>query len=87
MNSDSMVQGALGNPVYRWTTGVEFTTGSLGQGVAGSVGMAWASKCYQDLFNRVNFELLIFDVYALAGDGGLQRVSQQKQPRWQSSGS
>jgi len=51
-----------GHPEYRWTSGVETTTGPLGQGVATSVGLAAR-------YNRDGFPLFDFDVYALAGDG------------------
>src|SRR5207249_11775998 len=60
-----------GHPEYRWTSGVETTTGPLGQGVATSVGMAIASKWLAARFNRPGFELFDFDVYVLAGDGDL----------------
>ena len=60
-----------GHPEYRWTSGVEATTGPLGQGVACSVGMAIASKWMAAYFNRPGFEMFGFDVYALAGDGCL----------------
>src|SRR4029079_19653794 len=59
---------APGHPEYRWTSGVETTTGPLGQGVATSVGMAIASKWYGD---RYGADLFDFDVYAIAGDGCL----------------
>ncbi len=58
-----------GHPEYRWTSGIETTTGPLGQGVATSVGMAIASKWMAQHFNRPGFEMIGFDVYALAGDG------------------
>ena len=58
-----------GHPEYRWTSGVETTTGPLGQGVATSVGMAIASQWMGQYFNRPGFEMFGFDVYALAGDG------------------
>ncbi len=58
-----------GHPEYRWTSGVETTTGPLGQGVATSVGMAIASKWMAAHFNRPGFELFDFNVYALCGDG------------------
>jgi transketolase len=58
-----------GHPEYRWTSGVETTTGPLGQGAANSVGMAIASKWMATYFNRPRFEMFSFDVYALAGDG------------------
>ena len=60
-----------GHPEYRWTSGVETTTGPLGQGIATSVGMAIASKWQAARFNRDGFELFDFDVYAIAGDGCL----------------
>ncbi|MFF3687048.1 transketolase [Streptomyces sp. NPDC002187] len=58
-----------GHPEYRWTSGVETTTGPLGQGVATSVGMAIAGKWLAARYNRDEFPLFDFDVYALAGDG------------------
>jgi transketolase len=58
-----------GHPEYRWTSGVESTTGPLGQGVATSVGMAIASKWQAARFNRPGSTLFDFDVYAFAGDG------------------
>jgi transketolase len=59
---------APGHPEYRWTSGVETTTGPLGQGVATSVGIAIASK-WQGA--RHGAELFDFDVYAIGGDGCL----------------
>jgi transketolase len=58
-----------GHPEYRWTSGVETTTGPLGQGVATSVGMAIASKWLAAQYNRPGFTMFDFNVYALAGDG------------------
>ncbi len=58
-----------GHPEYRWTSGIETTTGPLGQGVANSVGMALAGKWMAGYFNRPDFELINFDVYATCGDG------------------
>src|SRR5215471_377035 len=58
-----------GHPEYRWTSGVETTTGPLGQGVATSVGMAIAARWLASYFNRPGFELFDYDVYALGGDG------------------
>ena len=58
-----------GHPEYRWTSGIETTTGPLGQGVATSVGMAMARKWMAQYFNRPGFEMIDFDVYAMAGDG------------------
>jgi transketolase len=60
-----------GHPEYRWTSGVETTTGPLGQGIATSVGMAMASKWQAERFNTEAATLFDFDVYALAGDGCL----------------
>ncbi len=62
---------AAGHPEYRWTSGVETTTGPLGQGVATSVGMAIASKWQAAHFNRSGFELFDFDTYVICGDGDL----------------
>jgi transketolase len=61
-----------GHPEYRWTAGVETTTGPLGQGVANSVGMAIASKWYAATYNREGFELFDYDIYTIASDGDLQ---------------
>jgi len=58
-----------GHPEYRWTSGVETTTGPLGQGVATSVGMAIAQRWMASYFNRPGFEMFNYDVYALCGDG------------------
>jgi transketolase len=58
-----------GHPEYRWTSGVETTTGPLGQGLATSVGMALAAKWLASHFNRPGFDLFGYDVYALCGDG------------------
>src|SRR5262249_35304402 len=60
-----------GHPEYRWTSGVETTTGPLGQGIATSVGMAIAGRWMASYFDRPDFPLFDFDVYALAGDGCL----------------
>ncbi|WP_447983159.1 transketolase [Nitrospira sp. Nam74] len=59
-----------GHPEYRWISGVETTTGPLGQGLANSVGMAMAGRWMGTHFNRPGFEDVIdFNVYALCGDG------------------
>ena len=58
-----------GHPEYRWTSGVETTTGPLGQGVATSAGMAIAARLMAAHFNRPDFEMFDYDVYALCGDG------------------
>jgi transketolase len=62
---------APGHPEYRWTSGVEATTGPLGQGVATTVGMAIGSKWLSARYNSPGAELFDFDVYAIAGDGCL----------------
>lgn len=58
-----------GHPEYRWTSGVETTTGPLGQGVATSVGMAIGGRWMAGYFNRPGFEMFDYDVYAICGDG------------------
>src|SRR5438477_741791 len=59
-----------GHPEYRWTSGVETTTGPLGQGLANSVGMAIAGRWQAAHFGRPGFEDMInFNVYAVCGDG------------------
>jgi transketolase len=59
-----------GHPEYRWTSGVETTTGPLGNGLATSVGMAIAGRWMAAHFNQPRFEDLIdFNVYAICGDG------------------
>jgi transketolase len=58
-----------GHPEYRWTSGVETTTGPLGQGYATSVGMAIAGKWLADHYNRPGFDMFGFKVYAMGGDG------------------
>ena len=59
-----------GHPEYRITSGVEATTGPLGQGLGNSVGMAIASKWLAATYNRPDFTLFDYNVYALCGDGG-----------------
>src|SRR3954447_18747012 len=58
-----------GHPEYRWTSGVETTTGPLGQGIANSVGMAIASHWLASTYNRPDFEIFDFNVYTICGDG------------------
>jgi transketolase len=60
-----------GHPEYRWTSGIETTTGPLGQGIANSVGMAIAGQWNAGYFNRPDFQLFDYDVYALCGDGDM----------------
>jgi transketolase len=58
-----------GHPESHITTGVETTTGPLGQGAGNSVGMAIASRWLAAHFNRPGFDLFNFNVYAVCGDG------------------
>lgn len=58
-----------GHPEYRWTSGVETTTGPLGQGVATSVGMAIAERWMASYFNRPGFPIFDYNIYVLCGDG------------------
>jgi transketolase len=60
-----------GHPEYGWTSGVETTTGPLGQGVATSVGMAIAGRFLAENYNRPGFPISDFNVYALCGDGDM----------------
>src|SRR5262245_12735983 len=59
-----------GHPEYRWTSGIETTTGPLGQGLANSVGMALAGRWMATRYNQPGFDDVIdFNVYAVCGDG------------------
>ncbi len=60
---------APGHPEYHWTSGVEATTGPLGQGIATSVGMAIGRKWLASRYNRPGFEIFDYDIYAVCGDG------------------
>ena len=60
-----------GHPEYRHTTGVETTTGPLGQGCGNSVGMAIAERWLAARYNRQGFTLFDHDIYVLAGDGDM----------------
>jgi transketolase len=62
---------AAGHPEYRWTSGVEATTGPLGTGAATTVGMAIAERWMAGQFNRPSFDMFDYDTYALCGDGDL----------------
>jgi transketolase len=60
-----------GHPEYRLTSGVETTTGPLGQGVANSVGMAIAERWLASYFNRPGFELFNYNMWVFCGDGDM----------------
>jgi transketolase len=62
---------APGHPEYHWVSGVETTTGPLGQGVATSVGMAIAQKWLANRYNRPEFTIFDYNIYAVCGDGCL----------------
>jgi transketolase len=60
-----------GHPEYRLTSGVETTTGPLGQGCGNSVGMALAARWLAERFNRPDFPLFDYDIYTVCGDGDM----------------
>jgi transketolase len=60
---------APGHPEYHLVSGVEATTGPLGQGVATSVGMAIAEAWLANRYNRPGFEIFRYNIYAVCGDG------------------
>jgi transketolase len=60
---------APGHPEYHLTSGIEATTGPLGQGIADSVGMAIARKWLASRYNKPNFALFDYNIYAVCGDG------------------
>jgi transketolase len=60
---------APGHPEYHWVSGVETTSGPLGQGVATSVGMGIAQKWLANRYNRPGFEIFNYNIYAVCGDG------------------
>jgi transketolase len=62
---------APGHPEYHWVSGVETTTGPLGQGVATSVGMAIGEKWLAHRYNRPDFAIFDYNIYAVCGDGCL----------------
>jgi len=62
---------APGHPEYRWVSGVETTTGPLGQGIATSVGMAIAQKWLASRYNKPDFDVFDYNIYAVCGDGCL----------------
>jgi transketolase len=62
---------APGHPEYHWVSGVETTTGPLGQGIATSVGMAIARRWLASRYNRPGFDVFDYNIYAICGDGCL----------------
>jgi transketolase len=60
-----------GHPEYGLTTGVEVTTGPLGQGCGTSVGMAIAARWLAGHYNRPNFMIFDYAVYVICSDGDL----------------
>jgi transketolase len=58
-----------GHPEYRWTSGIETTTGPLGQGVATSVGMAIAGKWLAARYNQPGHTIFDYKIFAICGDG------------------
>jgi transketolase len=60
-----------GHPEYERTTGVELTTGPLGQGCGDSVGMAIASRWLAARYNRPQLTIFDFDVYVICSDGDM----------------
>ena len=62
---------APGHPEYHWVSGVETTTGPLGQGIATSVGMAIGQRWLASHYNRPGFDVFDYDIYAVCGDGCL----------------
>ncbi|MGO9483986.1 MAG: transketolase [Rhodomicrobium sp.] len=62
---------APGHPEYHWTSGVEATTGPLGQGVATSVGMAIAEKWLASRYNKPGFDIFDYNIYVTCGDGDM----------------
>jgi len=62
---------APGHPEYHWVSGVETTTGPLGQGIATSVGMAIAQKWLASRYNKPGFDIFDYAIYAVCGDGCL----------------
>jgi transketolase len=62
---------APGHPEYHLVSGVEATTGPLGQGIATSVGMAIAEKWLAARYNRPDFRIFDYNIYSVCGDGCL----------------
>jgi len=62
---------APGHPEYHWVSGVETTSGPLGQGVATSVGMAIAQKWLAKRYNQPRFDVFDYDIYSVCSDGDM----------------
>ena len=62
---------APGHPEYRLVSGVETTSGPLGQGIATSVGMAIGERWLANRYNQPGFEVFDYNIYAICGDGCL----------------
>ena len=62
---------APGHPEYHWVSGVETTTGPLGQGIATGVGMAIAEKWLANRYNKPGYDIFGYSIYAICGDGCL----------------
>jgi transketolase len=60
-----------GHPEYHWVSGVEATTGPLGQGIANTVGMAMARKWLASRYNRSGLDVFDYNIYAVCSDGDL----------------
>ena len=60
-----------GHPEYRITSGIETTTGPLGQGIGNSVGMAIGARWLQARYNRPGFDIFDYNIYAFCGDGDM----------------
>lgn len=60
-----------GHPEYGHTSGVETTTGPLGQGFANAVGMAMTERHLAAVFNRSNQKIVDHHTYVMCGDGDL----------------
>ncbi|MFY8222153.1 MAG: transketolase [Pirellulales bacterium] len=60
-----------GHPEHHMTSGIETTTGPLGQGCGNSVGMAMAAKWLAAHYNRPGHEVFDYDTYVLCSDGDL----------------
>ena len=72
---------APGHPEYHLVSGVETTTGPLGQGIATSVGMAIGQRWLASRYNKPDFSIFDYDVYAICGDGCLMEASARKRRR------